>query len=46
MNLCNDGHDEICYEGRICPACSVLEEVATLKDRIETLEQRLEQEQS
>ena len=26
MNLCNDGHDEVCYEGRNCPACVEIEE--------------------
>lgn len=30
MNLCSSDHDEVCYEGRKCPAC----EVATDKDRI------------
>ena len=23
MNLCSDGHDEVCYEIRNCPACDV-----------------------
>lgn len=26
MNLCSDNHDEVCFEGRHCPACSVAEE--------------------
>lgn len=30
MNLCNDGHEEVCYEGRKCPAC----EIASDKDRV------------
>jgi hypothetical protein len=21
MTLCDEGHDEVCYEGRNCPAC-------------------------
>jgi hypothetical protein len=21
MNLCNDNHPEVCYEGRVCPVC-------------------------
>lgn len=26
MNLCSDNHDEVCYEGRTCPACAVAAE--------------------
>lgn len=29
MNLCSDDHEEVCYEGRSCPACDVAKE----KDR-------------
>lgn len=46
MNLCSDGHEEICHEGRNCPVCEIIKE----KDgRIEDLEnkvQSLEEEQS
>lgn len=21
MNLCSDGHDEVCFEGKHCPVC-------------------------
>lgn len=27
MNLCDAGHDEVCYEGRKCPVCTVKEEL-------------------
>jgi hypothetical protein len=27
MNLCSDGHDEVCYEGRECPVCKLREEM-------------------
>jgi hypothetical protein len=41
MELCNDGHDEVCYDSRYCPACSLEEdaasEIATLKDKINDL---------
>ena len=30
MNLCSDGHDEVCYEEKYCPACSLLSDVANL----------------
>ena len=23
MTLCDDGHDEVCYEGRQCSACAM-----------------------
>lgn len=26
MNLCDDGHQEICYEGRKCPLCEYIED--------------------
>ncbi len=29
MNLCSDNHEEVCFEGRKCPAC----EIAAEKDR-------------
>jgi hypothetical protein len=34
MNLCSDGHEEICYESKECPACEFKEEVEELKDEI------------
>jgi len=27
MNLCSDKHEEICYEGRLCPACAIIEDL-------------------
>ena len=27
MKLCDDGHDEVCFEGRDCPACLIKEEL-------------------
>jgi hypothetical protein len=27
MNICSDGHDEVCHEGRECPACKALAEL-------------------
>lgn len=54
MNLCSDNHQEICYEGRICPLCTALEnhdvDVTSLDNRlnearqtIEALEQTIEE---
>lgn len=48
MNLCSDGHDEVCYEGRHCPACTLKDErddyasqVAKLEKRVEDLDTQL-----
>ena len=42
LNLCDLGHDEVCYEGRECPACNIqLEmqgEIDNLKIEIKELE--------
>jgi len=27
MDLCSDNHDEVCYEGRTCPVCSLRDEL-------------------
>lgn len=32
MNLCSDGHQEVCYEGRVCPACALRELIIDAKD--------------
>ena len=32
MNLCDDGHVEVCFEDRHCPVCAVIEE----RDKLET----------
>jgi len=38
MELCSDGHEEVCYESRNCPAC----EVEVVKNRqIENLEKEV-----
>jgi hypothetical protein len=45
MNLCNNDHDEVCYEGRHCPVCAVADnkngEINTLQDRISVLENQI-----
>lgn len=38
MNLCSDGHEEICYEGRECPLCEV---ITRRNDQIEQLEDQI-----
>jgi hypothetical protein len=34
MTLCSDGHDEVCYEGRACPCCTLRETIADLERQI------------
>jgi hypothetical protein len=45
MNLCNDDHDEVCFEGRTCPACAIREDlerkVSDLEDDVKSLENKV-----
>lgn len=45
MNLCSDGHEEVCFEGRDCPACTIREElqpeIDALKEKVESLEDEI-----
>ncbi len=43
MNLCNNDHDEVCYEGRVCPVCDKMTHIESLKDDIATLEKEIEE---
>jgi len=46
MNLCSGNHDEVCYEGRTCPACAALadkdEEIAALEKKLESAREEIE----
>jgi len=37
MELCSDNHQEICYEGRYCPACELLDKIVELEKQTEIL---------
>lgn len=43
MTLCDKQHDEVCYEGRSCPACAVRDElegqIADLKLELKGVEE-------
>ena len=41
MNLCDDGHDEVCYGGRKCPVCEVLKQNDDILKEIEDLQEQL-----
>lgn len=35
MQLCSNGHDEVCYEGWRCPACQLKEELEATEKELE-----------
>lgn len=41
MNICSDGHDEVCYEARECPACLLKEDRNYFEDEITKLENKI-----
>lgn len=43
MNLCNDGHEEICYEGRNCPVCESKKEIDRLERETEDLRDEIKE---
>ena len=44
MNLCSDKHDEVCYDGRVCPVCDVRDELQGTIDELEKEIQSLNSE--
>jgi TolA-binding protein len=46
MELCSNGHDEICFTSRSCPLCDAQteskDEIGKLQNKIETLENQVE----
>jgi len=38
MELCSDGHEEVCFECRDCPCCEAYEEIRNLEKTIKELE--------
>ncbi len=42
MNLCSEGHDEVCFEGRICPVCEKMEEIKALGETIDELQNEID----
>ena len=43
MTLCDDGHDEVCYGGRNCPACELLKTISDNEDKIYSLEEEVKE---
>jgi transcription initiation factor IIE alpha subunit len=46
MNLCSDGHDEVCHEGKDCPACEIKGELKDANDTIGELREKVSDLQS
>lgn len=41
MELCSNGHDEICYESRNCPVCEIIKDRDYFEEELNKLEQEL-----
>lgn len=41
MNLCDDGHDEVCYDSNFCPVCMMRNEKNEEIKSIESKEEEL-----
>lgn len=42
MRLCDDGHEEVCYEGYRCPVCELTTKIERLTDEIADLKQEID----
>lgn len=42
MNICGNGHEEVCYEGHRCPACELLDTILEIQKENEKLERELD----
>ena len=42
MTLCEDGHDEIVYDSRNCPACELLKKISDLEDQVYELKEEID----
>lgn len=43
MYLCDDGHEEVCYAGRNCPACEFKLEVEKTEEIADSLQEELDE---
>jgi hypothetical protein len=39
MELCSNGHDEVCFESRKCPACEINDELKDTRMEVTALQQ-------
>ena len=41
MDLCSKNHAEVCYDGRFCPACELMDQLTDALERIKEIEDDL-----
>lgn len=42
MKICSDTHDEVCFDGQICPACSLIDIIDDLNNEVRRLKEKIE----
>ncbi len=49
MELCSHNHEEVCFSGRSCPVCQLIDDhtnaIGELKEKIETFERQIEEQE-
>lgn len=43
MEICDDGHDQVCFDGRKCPVCAEMKKVSDMEDQIYDLEETIKE---
>ena len=43
MYLCDDGHDQVCYDASKCPVCEELKKISDMEDEIYDLKEEIEE---
>jgi len=43
MNLCDDGHAEVCHEGRNCPACDLKQQLEEKESNLSAMDDKCDQ---
>lgn len=41
MNLCSDGHDEVCYIDNDCPCCELIKEKDDIEEDLDDAEKKI-----
>ena len=42
MEICEDGHDQVCFDGRNCPACELLKSNSDFEDKVYDLNEKID----
>jgi len=43
MEMCEDGHDQVCYDSRNCPVCEEIKRYSDLEDENYNLKEKIEE---